>query len=99
MAGGIKLPTWDASVDQWTLRLELLARICPELEIAPITDADRRTLIEHLCHGAIAAKDVKDRPVKPVFQGWLNPAKAGLVEKHAPERLSRCNTQTTDGDR
>jgi len=91
MAGRIKLTAWDASVDQWIFRLELLARTCPELEIAPITDADRRTLIEHLCHGAIAAKDVKDRPVKPVFHGWLNPAKAALVDKHAPERLSLSN--------
>src|SRR6185503_17976838 len=94
LAGRIKLTTWDAGVDQWILRLELLARACPELEIAPITDADRRTLIEHLCHGAIAAKDVKDRAVKPVFRGWLNPAKADLVEKHAPERLSLSNGKT-----
>ena len=94
MAGRIKLTTWDASVDQWILRLDLLARICPELGITPITEADRRTLLEHLCHGAIAAKDVKDRPVKPVFRGWLNPAMAGLVEKHAPERLSLSNGKT-----
>ena len=38
LAGRIKLSGWDASVDQWILRLELLARTCPELEIAPITD-------------------------------------------------------------
>ncbi|MBI3856846.1 MAG: ATP-dependent helicase HrpB [Planctomycetes bacterium] len=94
MAGRIKLSSWDASVDQWILRLDLLARTCPELEITPITEADRRTLIEHLCHGAVAAKDVKDRPVKPVFQGWLNPAMQGLVEKHAPERLKLANGKT-----
>ncbi len=94
LAGRIKLTTWDASVDQWILRLELLARSCPELEIAPITEADKRTLLEHLCHGAVAAKDVKDRAVKPVFHGWLNPAKQGLVEKHAPERLALSNGKT-----
>jgi ATP-dependent helicase HrpB len=94
MAGRVKLTTWDASVDQWILRLELLARVCPELEITPITEANRRTLIEHLCHGAVASKDVKDRPVKPVFHGWLNSAKAGLVDKHAPERLTLTNGKT-----
>lgn len=94
LAGRIKLASWDASVDQWILRLELLAKHCPELGITPITDADRRTLIEHVCHGAIAAKDVKDRPVKPVFHGWLSPAMQGLVEKHAPERLSLSNGKT-----
>ena len=94
LAGRIKLTSWDASVDQWILRLELLGRTCPELEVAPITEADRRTLLEQLCHGAIAAKDVKDRPVKPVFRDWLNPAKQGLVEKHAPERLTLSNGKT-----
>jgi ATP-dependent helicase HrpB len=94
LAGRIKLSSWDAGVDQWILRLELLARTCPELEVAPITDADRRTLIEQLCQGAVAAKDVKDRPVKPVFHGWLNPAIEWLVEKHAPERLKLSNGKT-----
>jgi ATP-dependent helicase HrpB len=94
LAGRIKLSGWDASVDQWILRLELLARHCPELEIAPITEPDRRTLVEQICHGAVAAKDVKDRPVKPVFRDWLNPAMQGLVEKHAPERLSLSNGKT-----
>jgi len=94
LAGRIKLSGWDASVDQWVLRLELLARACPELEIAPITDADRRTLMEELCHGALAAKDVKDRPVKPLFRDWLNRAKQDLVEKHAPERLALSNGKT-----
>jgi ATP-dependent helicase HrpB len=94
LAGRIKLSGWDASVDQWILRLELLARTCPELEVAPITDADRQTLLEQLCHGAVAAKDVKDRPVKQVFRDWLNPAMQGLVEKHAPERLALSNGKT-----
>src|SRR5204863_7509492 len=61
LAGRIKLSGWDTSVDQWILRLDLLARTCPELGVAPITDADRKTLLEQLCHGAVAAKDVKDR--------------------------------------
>lgn len=94
LAGRIKLAAWDAAVDQWVLRLELLARACPELGIAPITDADRRTLLEQLCHGAIAAKDVKDRPVMPVFRDWLSPALRDLVEKHAPERLKLGNGKT-----
>jgi ATP-dependent helicase HrpB len=91
LAGRVKLSHWDAAVDQWILRLELLARSCPELEIAPIADADRKTLVEQICHGAVAAKDVKDRAVLPVFRDWLSPAKQSLVEKHAPERLPLSN--------
>jgi len=94
LAGRIKLSDWDAGVDQWILRLALLARECPELEVAPITDADRRTLLEHLCHGAVAVKDVKDRPVKRAFRDWLNPAMQDLVETHAPERLKLPNGKT-----
>ena len=94
LAGRIKLSGWDTSVDQWILRLDLLARSCPELEIAPIAEADRKTLLEQLCLGAIAAKDVKDRPVMPVFRDWISSAKQGLVQKHAPERLSLSNGKT-----
>ena len=94
LAGRIKLSGWDTSVDQWILRLDLLARTCPELGVAPITDADRKTLLEQLCHGAVAAKDVKDRKVMPVFRDWLNPSVQDLVEKHAPERLKLSNGKT-----
>jgi ATP-dependent helicase HrpB len=91
LAGRVKLSGWTVAVDQWILRLELLARTCPELEITPIAEADRKTLFEQLCHDAVAAKDVKDRPVLPVFRDWLNPAMQDLVEKHAPERVSLSN--------
>lgn len=91
LAGRIKLSGWDTAVDQWILRLDLLARACPDLGIAPITDADRRTLLEQLCHGAVAVKDVKDRAVLPVFRDWLSPALQDVVEKHAPERLKLSN--------
>ena len=94
LAGRIKLSGWEPAVDQWILRLDLLSRTCPELEIAPIQDADRKMLLEQICHGAIAAKDVKDRPVLPVFRAWLNPAMQDLVEKHAPERLRLSNGKT-----
>ena len=94
LAGRIKLSDWDASVDQWILRLALLARECPELEIAPIAERDRRTILETLCHGAVAAKDIKDRPVKKAFRDWLNPAMQDLVDVHAPERLKLPNGKT-----
>jgi ATP-dependent helicase HrpB len=94
IAGRIKLSGWDTAVDQWILRLELLAKHGADLGIAPITEADRRTLLEQLCHGTIAAKDIKDRAVMPVFRDWLNPAQQSLVEKHAPERLKLSNGKT-----
>ena len=87
LSGRLPLKGWDHGVDQWVLRLNLLSRSCPELELAPITEDDRRTIIEHLCHGASSYKEIKERPVKPHVQEWIGAAKRALVEKHAPERL------------
>lgn len=90
----LALPNWDHSVEQWVLRLNLLARWCPDLELPPITEADKRALIEQICHGCFGYKDLKEKPVKPVIQSWLNPSQQTMVEKHAPERLSLKNGKT-----
>ncbi len=87
LAGRLELKGWDDAVEQWILRVNLLARACPELEIAPIAEGDRRALVEHVCSGAAAWKEVRDRPVLQVARARLSPAKQALLEKHAPERL------------
>ena len=94
IAGRLVLKEWDHAVDQWILRLNLLSRWCPEFELPPITDDDRRHLIEQLCHGALGYKDIKDRPVKPVVKSWLSVAQQELLDQHAPERLSLPNGRT-----
>jgi ATP-dependent helicase HrpB len=93
-SGRLALNEWDHGVDQWILRLNLLSKWCPELELPPITDEDRTTLVEQLCHGAFSYKDIKDRPVKHLVKGWLNPSQQDLVDKYAPERLSLSNGRT-----
>jgi ATP-dependent helicase HrpB len=94
IAGRLVLNEWDHSVEQYILRLNFLCQHCPELGLAPITDADRRAIIEELCHGAFGYKDIKDKPVKPAVRNWLSPAQQDLVEKHAPERLHLSNGKT-----
>ena len=94
IAGNLTLKDWDDSVDQWILRLNLLAKWCPEFELPPITAADRKHLIEQLCHGAFGYKDIKERDVKPVVKSWLPAAQHELLNKHAPERLSLPNGRT-----
>jgi ATP-dependent helicase HrpB len=89
--GRLVLKHWDHSVDQWLLRLNLLSRWCPELQLPPIADEDRRHLIEQICHGAVSSKDIKDREVKAIVKSWLSRAQQELLEKHAPERLSLSN--------
>ncbi len=94
IAGNLTLKDWDDSVDQWILRLNLLAKWCPEFELPPITDEDRKHLIEQLCHGAFGYKDIKERDVKPVVKSWLSATQHELLNKHAPERLSLPNGRT-----
>jgi ATP-dependent helicase HrpB len=94
LAGRLRLDEWDNGVEQWILRLNLLSERCPELELPPITAADRRHLVEQLCHGAFTYKEVRDRPVRPVVQSWLGPAQRALLDQHAPERLALTNGRT-----
>jgi ATP-dependent helicase HrpB len=93
-AGRLLLPGWDHHVEQWLLRLKLLCQHCPDLQLPPITDDDKQAIIEQLCHGAVSYKDIKDREVKPVVMSWLSHPQRGLLDKHAPERLTLSNGRT-----
>ena len=94
IAGRLPLPNWDHSVEQWLLRLRLLCQHCPELQLPPITEDDRKHIVGQLCHGALSYKDIKEREVKPVVMSWLSEAQRGLLDKHAPERLTLANGRT-----
>jgi ATP-dependent helicase HrpB len=94
IAGRLPLPNWDHSVEQWLLRLRLLCQHCPELQLPPITEDDRKHIIGQLCHGAVSYKDIKEREVKPVVMSWLSEPQRGLLDKHAPARLSLPNGRT-----
>jgi len=88
LAGRLELKGWDAATEQWVHRMNLLARVCPDLGIPPFGEAERRAVIEDLCHGATAWKEIRERPVLPAVRAWLSPAQQALVEKHAPERVA-----------
>jgi ATP-dependent helicase HrpB len=90
-SGRLPLPNWDHNVEQWLLRLRILCEHCPELELPPITEEDRKHIIEQLCHGAVSYKDIKVREVKPLVLSWLSEAQRQLLDKHAPERLDLPN--------
>ena len=94
IAGRLQLSKWDHAVEQWILRLNLLAEWCPELGLPPIGPDDRRHIIEQICHGAVAYKDLKDREVKSTLRSWLEPWQQDLLDKHAPERVTLSNGRT-----
>lgn len=90
-AGRIKLETWDESVDQWVTRVNRLAEWFPELEVSPIREEDRATLIEQLCYGELSAKAVREKPVMPVLREWLSAEQLAVLDVYLPERLTMAN--------
>ena len=94
LAGRLLLPNWDHAVEQWLARLALLCQQCADLQLPPITDEDKKHIIEQLCHGAVSYKDIKEREVKPIVMSWLSQAQRDVLDKHAPERLTLPNGRT-----
>jgi ATP-dependent helicase HrpB len=90
-AGTCLLVNWDHAVEQWITRLNRLREWMPELELPEIGEAERRTLVEQICHGAMTYKEIKERPVWPVVKSWLSAAQQEMVEKFAPERIALPN--------
>ena len=103
MAGRITLVEWNEAVEQWIIRVNCLAKWWPELEVNPITDADRATLIEQICYGSLGARELKDKPVMPVLRDWLLAEQMAVLDDYLPERLVMANgrkarfTYTKDG--
>ncbi|MSU69629.1 MAG: ATP-dependent helicase HrpB [Opitutaceae bacterium] len=91
VAGRLKLEAWDDSVEQWINRVNRLAEWFPELEVNPITDADRATLIEQICYGELGYRDIKDKPVMPVLKDWLTAEQLAVIDDYLPEKLTMAN--------
>ena len=87
LAGRLKLEAWDETVEQWITRVNRLAEWFPELEVNPITDADRATLIEQICYGELGYRGIKDKPVMPVLRDWLTAEQLAVIDDYLPERL------------
>lgn len=91
VAGRLKLEAWDENVEQWITRVNRLAEWFPELEVNPITEADRATLIEQVCYGELGYRDIKDKPVLPVLRDWLTAEQLAVLDVYLPERLTMAN--------
>ena len=71
LAGRLNLDAWDEAVDHLIIRVNRLAEWFPELEVNPLADADRATLIEQICYGELSYRDIKDKPVMPVLSARI----------------------------
>lgn len=88
MREGWVLKGWDAACETFIRRLNVLAAACPEWDLSPISEADRELILEQLCEGAVAYKEVKDRPVMPILESWLPDAIQPLMEAWVPLRFA-----------
>ncbi len=91
MAGRLKLEAWDDAVEQWITRVNRLAEWFPELEVIPIAESDRATLIEQICYGELGYRGIKDKPVMPVLRDWLTAEQLAVIDDYLPERLTMAN--------
>jgi ATP-dependent helicase HrpB len=87
LSGKCPLTQWDDAVESWIARVNCLARWCPEYQLPLITAEDRRALVEQICFGSFSYKEIKDKPVAAVVQGWLSPQQRELLDRLAPERF------------
>ncbi len=103
LAGRIKIDAWDETVEQWIVRVNRLAEWFPELEVNPLTEADRGTRIEQICFGETSARAVKEKAVMPVLRDWLTAEQLAVIDDYLPEKLTMANgrrsklTYTKDG--
>jgi ATP-dependent helicase HrpB len=86
-AGRLELEKWDGSVDAWIRRVNFLSKHCPELGIPLFDEEARRMVIEEVCAGAVAYRDIRERPVFGVVHGWLTHEQAMALETYCPEKM------------
>jgi ATP-dependent helicase HrpB len=87
-AGRLALEKWDDSVDAWINRVNFLAKHCPELGIPVLDDAGRRLIIEEVCAGATAYRDIRERSVMSIVRGWITHEQGMALEQYCPERIN-----------
>jgi ATP-dependent helicase HrpB len=88
LKGTLDIPGWDNEIENWILRVNLLAQWCPDKNIPIIDEAARRTMLEELCLGAVCRKDLREANVKAVVRDWLTYEQQQWIEKQVPDRFT-----------
>jgi ATP-dependent helicase HrpB len=91
VAGRVELPNWTERHEQWITRLNCLAGWMPELALPAIGEGDRRLLIEQICYGAVAVRQLRERTPDGALNAWLSAAQRELLDRYAPERVKLGN--------
>ena len=88
LAGRLELEKWDYTVDAWINRVNFLAKHCPELGISVFDESGKRMVVEQICQGATAYRDIRDRPVMSVVREWLTHEQLMALDIYCPEKIT-----------
>lgn len=88
LAGRLVLENWDAQAEAWIRKVNFAAKHCPELGISPIDDAGRRMLVEEICLGATAYRDIREKSVWKTLRGWLSREQEAAMDALLPDAIS-----------
>ena len=84
MDGTLKLKNWGEAEEDFIERVNFVAALSPESEIAAIDDDAKRAIFEQLCHGVRSYSDVKNTDVMPHLRDWLSAEQLALLDYLAP---------------
>jgi ATP-dependent helicase HrpB len=57
------------------------------LNIPVFDESGKRMVVEEICQGAVAYRDIRDRPVMSVVRGWLTHEQLLALESYCPEKI------------
>lgn len=86
-AGWFELPQLDHALRQFIARVNLLARVAPELEIPPFDGAALRRTLTRAFHGLTLIKEAQATDLRPAFFGHLESAQRGFLDELLPISL------------
>ncbi len=85
--GKARLESWNAEVEEFIDRVNLLAEAFPEYGIDSIDTEAKSLIIEQCCHGARSLKDLKRKEVLPEIKAWIGREVLSLMESEVPIKL------------
>lgn len=88
LAGRLALEKWGAEEEAWIRKVNFAAKHCPELGISPIDAEGRRMLVEEICLGATAYRDIREKPVRKTLRGWLSREQEAAMDALLPDAVS-----------
>ncbi len=88
IAGRLVLEKWDGQVEAWINKVNFAAKHCPELGIATLDADGRRMLVEEICLGATAYKDIREKSVWKTLRGWLSQEQEMAMDALLPDSVS-----------